>query len=500
MKKIFNLTSCFIFFNVIFFFLGVQYYIGSKIIFLVYAIIINFFVIKSFEIKGMFFEKIISVFIWLGFWFKLIYTILVSGYFRGNTGSFDYSQNLYDKSLIVVIVAVTSLIIFSFIRSNIFYYKFDTKNNENKKILEFYKKKRKLIFFIFFISFSLLAILNYEFNIYRKGLVSTLELNFLILGLFKWLTIFGFSSVSAFILFYEIKIKKGIFIGFLLSSFEGLITYTGFLSRAMIFNQIPLILGIKKLFFLNNKKLQIKKIIMLTIMSLFFFSVSVYFVTLERRAIYSKEVKTNVTNPYNERQLSISTNTINTTSNEMKLPKNNLLIKEKIFSHSFPIIHNYLYLFINRWVGIEPVLAVVSYPDLNFEITKNSFNEKFDAQSYSFYERKFLRKTVSYNTNYSSNIYGIILPGFVAFSFYSGSYILLIIFMLMFYSFCAVFEIIAYKFSNQNIIFAALMGQVIAYRLIHFGYLPSQSYLLILSMLFNILIYFLVVNFFSSKK
>ena len=145
-------------------------------------------------------------------------------------------------------------------------------------------------------------------------------------------------------------------------------------------------------------------------------------------------------------------------------------------------------------------MAVVSYPDLNFEITKNSFNEKFDAQSYSFYERKFLRKTVSYNTNYSSNIYGIILPGFVAFSFYSGSYILLIIFMLMFYSFCAVFEIIAYKFSNQNIIFAALMGQVIAYRLIHFGYLPSQSYLLILSMLFNILIYFLVVNFFSSKK
>ena len=137
---------------------------------------------------------------------------------------------------------------------------------------------------------------------------------------------------------------------------------------------------------------------------------------------------------------------------------------------------------------------------LNIEITKNSLKEKFDNQSYSFYEKEFLGLTKHYNINYSSDLYGIILPGFVAFSFYSGSYILLIISMLIFYSFCAVFEIIAYKFSDQNIIFAALIGQVIAYRLIHFGYLPSQSYLLILSMLFNILIYFLVVNFFSSKK
>ena len=508
MKKIFNLTSYFIIFNVIISFLGVQHYIGNKIIFFVYGFVINFFVIKSYQYKGMFFEKIVSGFIWLGFWFKLLYTIIFTGHFRDSVGRFDYSQSLYDKGLIVVIVAVTSLIFFSYLRSNLFYYKFYNKKNGNTKIVEFYKKKRKLIFFIFFISFSLLSILNYEFNIYRKGLVSQLELNFFILGLFKWLTIFGFASVSAFILFYEIKIKKSILIVFLLSSIEGLVTYSGFLSRAMIFNQVSLILGIKKLFFLNKEELKLQKIIMLIIFSLFSFFISIYIVNIERKAIYSQEyIDKNVTNSqnnreksYDERQVFEIQKKLNKETNELKIKQNKLLIKEKKLFSNAPMLHSFWYLFANRWIGINSVLSVVSHPMLNIEITKNSLKEKFDSQSYSFYEREFLGLTKHYNINYSSDLYGIILPGFVAFSFYSGSYILLIIFMLMFYSFCAVFEIIAYKFSDQNIIFAALIGQVIAYRLIHFGYLPSQSYLLILSMLFNILIYFLVVNFFSSKK
>ena len=339
----------------------------------------------------------------------------------------------------------------------------------------------------------------------NEGFIS---IPFLILGLFKWLTIFGFASVSAFILFYEIKIKKNIFIVFLLSSIEGLITYSGFLSRAMIFNQISLILGIKKLFFLNKEELKLQKIIILTIFSLFSFFISIYIVNTERETIYSQAyIDKNATNFqnnhekfYDERQVFEIQKELKKENNELKIKKNKLLLKEKKLFSNAPIIHSFWYLFANRWIGINSVLSVVSHPMLNIEITKNSLKEKFDSQNYSFYEREFLGLTKHYNINYSSDLYGIILPGFVAFSFYSGSYILLIIFMLMFYSFCSVIEIIAYKFSDQNIIFAALIGQVVAYRLIHFGYLPSQSYLLILSILLNVLIYFLVVNFFSSKK
>jgi hypothetical protein len=500
MKKIFNLTSYFIIFNVIISFLGVQHYIGNKIIFFVYALVINFFVLKSFGYKGMFFEKVISMFVWFGFWFKLLYTLIITGSFRGNLGRFDYSQGLYDKSLVVIIVAISSLIFFSYLRSLFFYYKLNFEFYENKNILEFYKKNRRLIFLIFSISFSILAILNYQFNIYRKGLISNLELNFVILGLFKWLTIFGFCSISSFILFYEIRIKKNIYIGFFLSSLEAMVTYTGFLSRAMIFNLLSLIMGIEKLFFLNKKKNRFLKIFKLLIISLIFFSISIYFVTQERTRIYSKEVKIDNSISFNERKLFDNVNANNQTYDKLKQKKDLALKKEKSISDDYPIFHNYIYLFFNRFIGIEPVFSVVSNPDLGSKIVKDSLKEKFDPKKYSFYERIFLGKNVSYNINYSSNIYGMILPGFIAFSFYSGSFIWLITSMFIFYCFCLILEILAYKFSDKNLIFTALIGQVIGYRLIHFGYLPSQTYLLILSILFNIFIYFLVINYFKNKK
>ena len=54
-------------------------------------------------------------------------------------------------------------------------------------------------------------------------------------------------------------------------------------------------------------------------------------------------------------------------------------------------------------------------------------------------------------------------------------------------------ELTAYKLSNKNIIFASLIGQVVAYRLIHFGYIPAQSYLLVGSIILNILVYYFFI-------
>ena len=80
------------------------------------------------------------------------------------------------------------------------------------------------------------------------------------------------------------------------------------------------------------------------------------------------------------------------------------------------------------------------------------------------------------------------LPGVMAFFFYPGSYWFLFISMLLIGIFAASLEYMSYKFSGKNVILAACIAQIIAFRLSNFGYAPAQSYLLIGSIILNLVI------------
>ena len=54
--------------------------------------------------------------------------------------------------------------------------------------------------------------------------------------------------------------------------------------------------------------------------------------------------------------------------------------------------------------------------------------------------------------------------------------------------FCALIEFSARKFTYNSVIFSSLVGFVLGYRLIHFGYIPKQSYLLVGAIILIILI------------
>ena len=71
-------------------------------------------------------------------------------------------------------------------------------------------------------------------------------------------------------------------IGIIVSLYEGLITNIGFLSRAMIFNQIAIYLGIQKNFNLIEKKITLKNWLGYLLILFTFFMISIYFVTEER--------------------------------------------------------------------------------------------------------------------------------------------------------------------------------------------------------------------------
>jgi hypothetical protein len=175
--------------------------------------------------------------------------------------------------------------------------------------------------------------------------------------------------------------------------------------------------------------------------------------------------------------------------------KDHLIIIEKQDLKNTISLNHFLSLATYRWVGIDGVMSVVSRGDiLSFELLKKSFLDRFDITSSQFYEKNFNLT----NTVVTHNIKGNILPGMVAFLYYSGSLLFLFASVAILCLFASTVEFISFMISKKNMFFSSLVSMIIAYRFIHFGYLPHQSYLLFGSLFFVISLVFLF--FYISKK
>ena len=161
-----------------------------------------------------------------------------------------------------------------------------------------------------------------------------------------------------------------------------------------------------------------------------------------------------------------------------------------------------LYLLVNRWVGIDSVMAINAKKDiLGFDLIKNSFNEKFELKGIPFYERQFELLSIDHFKQYE-NVKGNTLTGIIGFLYYTGSYTFLFFSLILLSVLACLIEYFAFKTSSYNLIFSSLIGQIIAFRYIHFGYLPSNSYLLFSTIFLTIIVVYFANNllkkFFSN--
>ena len=461
------LTYFFYSFLFFLFVIGYNNYIGNKFVYLLFSFISNFSLIYSFRSKAIFFDNFIGSFLWLGFYFKLV---VINSFFSSNfvegSGYFDYSPIFYDRTLIISTVGIFAVIMSSYFRELFYNYKnkkYSYSPNNYKYIVSLYLKKKKLVLLFYFLIILIVSLLNFNYHIYQKGLILKNDINFLMSNIIKWLLLFGFTSFSCFIIYFELlHFKKNKILIFFISFFELFCSYTSMLSRGMIFSSSSIIYGFYKFNKFNKLKEKSTFLCKLIIISLTFF----YFSLLLTNHFRNSYIKGN----------------------------QNLVVIE-----NFKKINNeIIYLSINRWVGIDAVMSVASLPQkLNFNLLVNSFKEVPNIYGKSFYEETFQNMN---NNNFFSKdsriedskvvvIKGNTLPGFIAFFYYSGSLIFLffsIFFLCIILSFL---EVLSFIYSKYNFLFAALVGQILAYRLIHLGYLPSNSYALICALTINIFIF-----------
>jgi hypothetical protein len=324
--------------------------------------------------------------------------------------------------------------------------------------------------------------------------------NFFFSGFIKILLLFGLTSLSSFILYFEIiSFKKLSFITFFIVVIETLFSSISMISRSMIFGIGALYFAMYK--FTKNIKEHFNIIFffknLFLVICLFY--VSVVSSNYLRMAYFyigaDISLKENSLNTYQTDKKNIFKNKF-LEKNQFIIPNENyLVIIDKQDLKNTISLNHFLSLATYRWVGIDGVMSVVSRSDiLSFKLFKKSFLDRFDITSSQFYEKTFNLT----NTVITPNIKGNILPGMIAFLYYSGSLLFLFVSVAILCLFASTVEFISFMISKKNMFFSSLVSMIIAYRFIHFGYLPHQSYLLFGSLFFVIFLVFLF--FYISKK
>ncbi|WP_127717851.1 hypothetical protein [Halobacteriovorax sp. HLS] len=447
-------------------------YPGSWILYMVFSFVSTYLLYLGFRRDHIFFDSFIGVFLWLGFWLKMsVRIIYLDSQYLEEVGHFTVEKAPYENLLLVIIVAKLGLIVFNHIRRKVFFYKKKLLEADQTSFLPFYSKYRVYLWSCLIIASIGWAWFNLYFGIYQRGMIPSTILPFGMNGIIKWLVLFGGASVSAMLISFEIKLKKEVsYFCIILAILETFISSVSMFSRGMILNSSALIFGgIEDNRFLN-KPVNFKKLLFTCLLFVALFGSSVYVVNYLRHNTY-----------INSKRISLSSLT------SANVAKNFEVLNEGVSL-----------LFLDRWVGAEAAMATTSHPDLGWDLFKEALSDSYERGKLGFYDRVMINSQYRHANLMKNNF--ISIPGAVSFFYYPGSKLFLFFAMFCIGGIGFLFEWIAFRASYGSLFMSSLVGQIVAYRFSHFGYVPKQSYLLFGTLLANMLIVFVLLRLFNKLK
>jgi len=431
------------------FFLNFHNYSGNKFLFFIFYFSTLCLFLITIQKSTSAFEFFFYIFLLLSFWLKFS-CILYFDDIKVTEGDFNSSVANYDRPVFIITITFFACILATFFKKILFSptlldYKFIIKNS----FFLLYKKYRIFIIFIVVGFLTFIWVTNFFYRIHIKGLVNQYNY-FFIKHFYSWCLTYGLAilvSLLAYIDFYIFNKKKIFFLGFIEAYFTNITIY----SRAFLLISCAYLRG----FFLltrsiKNFRIQPFYILKFIIVICIFFLISFYSTTKFRNNFFYKS------------------------SSNLNIPT---------ITETIDVIK---YLSINRWVGIDALLAVSQSNILNFKFFLSAWKEQKELRNYSFYIDHFFNN-FKYSDQEEANVNVVITPGIIAFLLYSGSAFFVFFSVFFLILICVFIEKTFFIFSFGNIILSNIIGFSLAYRLIHFVYIPGNT--------INFLISFLVTLF-----
>lgn len=428
-------------------------YPGSWGVYLGFTFVANALLLNGFRKRAIYFDTFIGLFLWLGFWLKLsVRVVLSSGQFREPTGSFDGSGSAFDEALIVSSCGLAAFVVASFVRERWFSYPDEPTPCSRSGLFHVYSAYRLQIVAVFIAGVIAIAGSNVWLGVYQRGMVSQTILPFGLNGAYKWLLQFGFASISALIIRFELELNRGVsMMAVVPPLLESFLSNVSLLSRGMILNTFALAVGGGRWFVAKKVHIGLRQI------SIVGMSIGVFFLMSVLVVNYLRAFS------FDDPQVSVQ-------------------------SAAAASVGTTTPLFIDRWVGIEGILAVSSSDQLGWQIWREAWREKFDERQHSLYDRTFVSEHYASALINTSRNHFINLPGLIAFLYYPGSLLFLFGAGLLVAWLAAGLEVLTYHLCDRNWILCSLFAQVVAFRFASFGYVPAQSYLLFGTLLLNLIL------------
>lgn len=470
-KKLRVLIFCAVF---LLFFMALIKYPGHVGYYVLFSIVANTMLYFCFRRRAIFFDTFIGLLFWLGFWLKLTYRIVFMGGDFVLAGHFDGSPEAFDRAVLVATCGLSGLLLASYVRGKfLFNYPQAAAVEAQPGLFGFYVDYRKYVLLVFLLFLVTVGYLNVHLGIYQRGEITKTILPFGLNGVFTWLLLFGMASFVAIILNFELRINRSNYWWVIVYSFlEGVVSSSSQLSRGMIISTGSLLYGVFYNFRINAFKVRARFFIAVALVFMLLFASSAILVTYIRSVSYLESLDASASQvPAHAAQEPV---------HAVQTPPPTPLEMTVNMAAS---------LLVDRWVGMEGVMAISSYPELGWPVWRQAWQEVYNENVLSFYDKNLIDS--SYKDTDTSKFHYVSLPGIIAFFFYPGSYLFLFVAMALLGMGAALVEIFVFKVGGQNVILCSLLAQVIAYRFMSFGYVPAQSYLLFGSIVFNVLlIYF----------
>jgi hypothetical protein len=425
--------------------LALPAYIGSApyLLLFSFAFCLLFVLLIQFRSRLTFFFLVLML--WVGFWLKFIAHHLISYPYLDFMGRFLGTAPEWDKVLLVSSLGALGLCIPLIFSKN---------QTEDYTAIPLKSEKRNGISKLFLVLFTIIVTLvfltvfvNFYYGLTLSGIAAITTLPFKLNAITGWLMYVGLSLVIAFFARFENSQRSGLQFSIFLVFWESALSSISIISRGLyLFHSIPFLY----VAFLNYKSLGIKIrnliIIGLTFVVLFVFTS--HAVSAVRFRLYGKEILQ--VEKYNPAVL---------------LEKNTYKNKA---SYSFSQISS---LVIDRWIGLEGVMSVTTYPEKNFDLLIHTFFNKLKIGEVDVYAKICLS---DYNQTKAYSFMS--LPGILAFLFYSDS--LFFLFLAMIFIGWAVLKLdyLVYR-SFKNPFISAQIGFFMANSIAQFGVSPRPLFI-----------------------
>lgn len=437
------------------------HYPGAEIIYIVFSVLLNALLFAGLIPGSLFFDTFIGILFWLGFWLKFSFRmIFAEGVFHEAVGYFDYTAASYDKALLVTSCGISGLLVARLIRSRYWFRSLSVIEPVPLPGLPaIYEHHRRLIWIGFLLLVLVVTVSNAYLGVYQRGSVPRTSLPYGLGGVYTWLLLFGFASMSAVMLNCELRLRAVVPFGLIcIVLAETFLSNVSIFSRGMILNAGALLLGV----FINGRvvgaRFSGRAVASALIVAVVLFALSIGFVSQVRRQFAAD-------NP----ELWLSLDLLR--PDDRKLGPNN---------------QRHPNLLLDRWVGMEGAMAVSSYPELGWELWRKAWREKYTDNGTSFYDREISRST--YSLLDLSRRHFVSIPGILAFFYYPSSYWFLFVGMFGLGILGALIEASVFRWGGGNLVLCSLISFVVAYRYMHFGYVPGRSYLLAGALVLNVLL------------